>query len=49
MVDIASQRYQQGLRRGLKQREAWQQSTCDWVAAAKVRGHLDVVESIRLR
>ena len=36
MVDIAVCNYQQGVEAGLSQVEAWQQSTCDWVVAAKV-------------
>jgi len=38
MVDVAVRMYQQGLGRGLKPVDAWNLSTCDWVAAVKV-GH----------
>jgi len=37
MVDEALRRYQQGLGRGLKPVDAWNLSTCDWVAAVKVQ------------
>ena len=36
MVDLAVKTYQQGLGRGLKSADAWNLSTCDWVAAVKV-------------
>lgn len=36
MVDMAAETYQRGLRRGLKQPDAWNNSTCDWAAAANV-------------
>lgn len=36
MVEIAAKAYQRGLRQGLKQSDAWNASTCDWVAAANV-------------
>ena len=40
MVAIASKTYQEGLRQGLKQTDAWNYSTCDWNAAATVsRAH----------
>ena len=33
---MAEETYQCGLRHGLKQCDAWNQSTCDWTAAARV-------------
>lgn len=41
---MASDTYQRGLERGLKQADAWNQSTCDWTAAARVSGLLMVVD-----
>ena len=34
---MATKAYQEGLGHGLKPAEAWNMSTCDWVAAVKVR------------
>ena len=37
MVVQAAKTYQRALEQGLKQSDAWNQSGCDWVAAANVR------------
>lgn len=36
MVAVAAERYQAGLERGMKQTDAWNASSCDWIAAAIV-------------
>lgn len=37
MVNVAAEAYGRKLRQGLKQPDAWNESSCDWVAAANVR------------
>lgn len=39
MVAMASEHYQDALRRGMKQTDAWNASTCDWTAAAIAHCH----------
>ena len=36
MVVMAAESYQAGLGRGMKQTDAWNASTCDWITAAIV-------------
>ena len=36
MVAVAAERYQAGLERGMKLTDAWNASSCDWIAAAIV-------------
>jgi hypothetical protein len=36
MVAVAAESYQAGLGRGMKQTDAWNASTCDWITAAIV-------------
>jgi len=48
MVRLASERLQHGLARGLKYFEAWNESSCDWVAAANVRHRLTISTKVKL-
>lgn len=40
MVDVAAEAYRRGIRRGLTQADAWNESSCDWTAAANVIRHV---------
>lgn len=39
MVGVAAEAYQSKLRRGVKQPDAWNETSCDWAAAANVSSH----------